>query len=172
MANKHPASRSILCSRETDFPDQDLATDRPSPEQPSTPPSAADEALTRVLAMDPRMGVLRGTLLTLVRRDGRDLTARQLTAFLTVYMDDHIHTVSSMADLLNIARPGVTRILDRLVEFDMVSRQEDRDDRRRVLIRRTQRGAMFFQELVGITSAVAGAPGASFLPVSHQANAA
>src|SRR5262249_22795108 len=64
------------------------------------------------------IGVLHGTLLTLVRRDGRDLTARQLTAYLAVYLDEAPHTVSSLADLLQITRPGVTRIVDRLVEFD------------------------------------------------------
>ncbi len=97
------------------------------------------------------MVVLHGTLLSLVRRDGRDLTARQLTAFLTVYMDDTTHTVSSLATLLNISRPGVTRIMDRLVQFDLVAREEDRDDRRRVLVRRTQSGANFYRELVRIT---------------------
>lgn len=106
------------------------------------------------LASDPRMIVLRGTLLALVRRDGRDLTARQLTAFLTVYMDEATHTVSSLAELLHISRPGVTRIMDRLVQFDLVSREEDREDRRRVLVRRTTRGAVFFRELVGISRSV------------------
>lgn len=108
----------------------------------------------RALAEDPRMTVLRGTLLALVRRDGRDLTARQLTAFLTVYMDEATHTVSSLAELLHISRPGVTRIMDRLVQFDLVAREEDRDDRRRVLVRRTTRGAAFFRELVYISRSV------------------
>jgi DNA-binding MarR family transcriptional regulator len=110
--------------------------------------------LLRALADDPRMIVLRGTLLALVRRDGRDLTARQLTAFLTVYMDETTHTVSSLAELLHISRPGVTRIMDRLVQFDLVAREEDREDRRRVLVRRTTRGAAFFRELVGISRSV------------------
>jgi len=100
------------------------------------------------------MIVLHGTLLSLVRRDGRDLTARQLTAFLTVYMDDTTHTVSSLAELLHISRPGVTRIMDRLVQFDLVAREEDREDRRRVLVRRTTRGAVFFRELVSIARSV------------------
>ncbi len=116
---------------------------------------AADAApMLRTLAGDPRMIVLRGTLLALVRRDGRDLTARQLTAFLTVYMDETTHTVSSLAELLHISRPGVTRIMDRLVQFDLVSREEDREDRRRVLVRRTTRGAAFFRELVNISRGV------------------
>jgi DNA-binding MarR family transcriptional regulator len=108
----------------------------------------------RALASDPRIVVLHGTLLSLVRRDGRDLTARQLTAFLSVFMEEQTHTVSSLAELLHISRPGVTRIMDRLVQFDLVAREEDREDRRRVLVRRTARGAGFFRELVSISRAV------------------
>jgi len=116
---------------------------------------AADSTrVPRALATDPRIVVLHGTLLSLVRRDGRDLTARQLTAFLSVYMDEHTHTVSTLAELLHISRPGVTRIMDRLVQFDLVAREEDREDRRRVLVRRTARGATFFRELVGISRQV------------------
>jgi DNA-binding MarR family transcriptional regulator len=114
-----------------------------------------DSRALRALATDPRIVVLHGTLLALVRRDGRDLTARQLTAFLSVYMDEQTHTVSSLAELLHISRPGVTRIMDRLVQFDLVAREEDREDRRRVLVRRTTRGAAFFKELVGISRIVA-----------------
>jgi DNA-binding MarR family transcriptional regulator len=116
--------------------------------------SQAESRAHRAMAVDPRIVVLHGTLLALVRRDGRDLTARQLTAFLSVYMDEHTHTVSSLAELLHISRPGVTRIMDRLVQFDLVAREEDREDRRRVLVRRTTRGAAFFRELVGISRQV------------------
>jgi DNA-binding MarR family transcriptional regulator len=98
------------------------------------------------------IGVLYGTLLTLVRRDGRDLTARQLTAYLAVYQDEAPHTVSSLADLLRVTRPGVTRIIDRLVEFDLVSREEDSADRRRVRVSRTGRGVAFFRDLSAIAN--------------------
>jgi DNA-binding MarR family transcriptional regulator len=135
--------------------------DRPAPEPAELrledlPGIALDlPRLSRVAAVDPRIVVLHGTLLALVRRDGRDLTARQLTAFLTVYIDEATHTVSSLAELLHISRPGVTRIMDRLVQFDLVSREEDREDRRRVLVRRTTRGAAFFRELLSIIRSVA-----------------
>ncbi len=129
---------------------------RPDDVHPRDAPAATDAGDgLRALAADPGVIVLRGTLLALVRRDGRDLTSRQLTAFLSVYMDDTTHTVTSIAELLHISRPGVTRIMDRLVEFDLVARQEDRQDRRRVLVRRTARGAASFRELVGIIHGVA-----------------
>jgi DNA-binding MarR family transcriptional regulator len=115
----------------------------------------ADHRPTRVLATDPHIVVLHGWLLWLVRRDGRDLTARQITVFLSVYMDEHTHTASSLAELLHISRPGVTRVMDRLVEFDLLGREEDREDRRRVLVRRTTRGTAFFRELVRINRTVA-----------------
>lgn len=107
----------------------------------------ASEEPVRAIRQGGRLAPLYTTLLALVRRDGRDLTARQLTAFMTVYLDVHVHTVSSMADVLNVSRPGVTRILDRLAEYDLVAREEDRDDRRRVLIRRTNRGVAFLREI-------------------------
>jgi DNA-binding MarR family transcriptional regulator len=114
----------------------------------------ADVQIEPALAADPGAVVLRGTLLALVRRDGRDLTSRQLTAFLSVYMDETTHTVTSIAELLHISRPGVTRIMDRLVEFDLVAREEDQQDRRRVLVRRTAHGAAWFRDLVGIIRSV------------------
>jgi DNA-binding MarR family transcriptional regulator len=106
------------------------------------------------LVTDSRIVVFRGTLLSLVRRDGRDLTARQLAAFLAVYMDEKTYTVSGLAELLCISRPGVTRIMDRLIQYDLIAREEAREDRRRVLVCRTASGAIFFAEVVGICGAV------------------
>ncbi len=100
------------------------------------------------------IALIRGTMLELVRRDGRDLTARQLTTLLTVYQEDETLSVSRVATLLNISRPGVTRILDRLVEADLVSRAEDATDRRRVLVRRTRAGARFVRELIEVADSV------------------
>lgn len=101
------------------------------------------------------VALLRGTMLELVRRDGRDLTARQLTTLLTVYLHDDVHSVSSLAKMLNISRPGVTRILDRLVEADLVSRAEDAADRRRVLVHRTPEGARYMRDLNEVAAQVA-----------------
>lgn len=101
------------------------------------------------------IALIRGTMLELVRRDGRDLTARQLTTLLSIYLEDEVHSVSSVARLLNISRPGVTRILDRLVDADLVSRAEDPADRRRVLIYRTASGTDFVRNLIEVSDQVA-----------------
>jgi DNA-binding MarR family transcriptional regulator len=99
---------------------------------------------------EPRVNLIRDVLLALVRRDGRDLTARQLSAFLIVYTRDEVQTVSSLAEMMNISRPGVTRVMDRLVQYELISREEDREDRRRVLARRTGRGLSFYRDLAGL----------------------
>ncbi len=101
------------------------------------------------------IALIRGTMLELVRRDGRDLTARQLTALLSIYLENEVHSVSSVAKLLNISRPGVTRILDRLVDANLVSRAEDASDRRRVLVYRTRSGADFVRDLIEVADQVA-----------------
>jgi DNA-binding MarR family transcriptional regulator len=101
------------------------------------------------------VALIRGTMLELVRRDGRDLTARQLTTLLTVYLEDDVHSVSSLARMLNISRPGVTRILDRLVEADLVSRAEDAADRRRVLVYRTIVGSQYIRDFGDVADHVA-----------------
>jgi len=99
--------------------------------------------------------LIRGTMLDLVRRDGRDLTARQLTTLLTIYLQDEIYSVSMLAKMLNISRPGVTRILDRLVEAGLVSRAEDAADRRRVLVYRTSDGHRYMEQLDTVAEHVA-----------------
>ncbi len=132
-----------------------------SAQKPSRRGNVAAEPASSGPMSDARVSVLRDTLLALVRRDGRDLTARQLTAFLLIYTAETTHTVSTLADEMNISRPGVTRVMDRLVQFDLISREEDREDRRRVLARRTSRGATFFRELAALARDAAEADSAN-----------
>ena len=91
--------------------------------------------------------ILRRTILALVRRDGPDLTARQLGVFLTCYLEDEAQTVRGLAVQLNIARATISRALDRLSEFDLVRRKTDPLDRRSVLVQRTATGAEFLSDL-------------------------
>ncbi|MDQ1079034.1 MarR family transcriptional regulator [Pseudoroseomonas cervicalis] len=101
-------------------------------------------------APDQLIGILRDTVVALVRRDGHDLSARQLGVFLTVYMSEGPHTVRGLAAALNVSKPAITRALDRLGELDLARRKTDPQDRRSVLVQRTVKGAAFLREIRGI----------------------
>jgi DNA-binding MarR family transcriptional regulator len=91
-------------------------------------------------------GVLRTTIVELVRRDGPDLSARQLGVFLTCYLEPEAQTVRGLAAKLGVSKPAITRALDRLTEFDLVKRKTDPLDRRSVLVQRTPAGMSFLRE--------------------------
>jgi DNA-binding MarR family transcriptional regulator len=102
------------------------------------------------MSMEPigqSVDVLRKTIVALVRRDGPDLTARQLGVFLTCYLEDESQTVRGLAADLNVSKPAITRALDRLTEFDLVRRKTDPLDRRSVLVQRTVAGNGFMRDL-------------------------
>jgi DNA-binding MarR family transcriptional regulator len=96
------------------------------------------------------VGILRETIVSLVRRDGTDLSARQLGVFLTCYLHDGGHTVRGLAADLNVSKPAITRALDRLGELDLARRKIDPLDRRSVLVQRTLKGQAFLRELRSI----------------------
>ena len=85
---------------------------------------------------DGMVGILRDTIVSLVRRDGPDLSARQLGVFLTCYLQDGPHTVRGLAADLNVSKPAITRALDRLGELELARRKVDPSDRRSVLVQR------------------------------------
>ena len=100
--------------------------------------------------VDQLVGILRDTIVALVRRDGPDLSARQLGVFLTCYLQDGPHTVRGLAIELNVSKPAITRALDRLGELDLARRKVDPLDRRSVLVQRTLKGAAFLRDMRSI----------------------
>ena len=109
-------------------------------------------------AGDGLAGVLRTTIVELVRRDGPDLSARQLAVFLTCYLDPEAQTVRGLAAQLGVSKPAITRALDRLTEFDFVKRKTDPLDRRSVLVQRTPAGMALLREVRSVLrDAAAGA---------------
>jgi DNA-binding MarR family transcriptional regulator len=106
---------------------------------------------------DQMVGTLRDTVVALVRRDGPDLSARQLGVFLTCYLQDGPHTVRGLAADLNVSKPAITRALDRLGELDLARRKVDPLDRRSVLVQRTMKGAAFLRDLRSIMAEAAAA---------------
>jgi len=102
--------------------------------------------------------VLRDTIVALVRRDGPDLSARQLGVFLTTYLAEGPHTVRGLAASLNVSKPAITRALDRLGELDLTRRKTDPQDRRSVLVQRTAKGATLLRDMSGIMGEAGGLP--------------
>lgn len=86
------------------------------------------------------LGTLRDTVVALVRRDGPDLTARQLGVFLTCYLQERPHTVRGLAAEMGVSKPAITRALDRLGELGLAKRAPDPRDRRSVLVARARHG--------------------------------
>ncbi|ACI50048.1 transcriptional regulator, MarR family [Gluconacetobacter diazotrophicus PA1 5] len=107
---------------------------------------------------DQLISTLRDTVVAMVRRDGPDLSARQLGVFLTCYLQEGAHTVRGLASTLNVSKPAITRALDRLGELDLARRKVDPMDRRSVLVQRTLKGAAYLRELRSIMNEAAGVP--------------
>ncbi len=99
---------------------------------------------------DRLVGILRNTIIALVRRPGPDLTTRQLGVFLTCYLEAEAQTVRGLSAELRISKPSISRSLDRLTEFGLIRRKRDRSDRRSVLVQRTPKGKTFFRDLTMI----------------------
>jgi DNA-binding MarR family transcriptional regulator len=94
--------------------------------------------------------ILRDTVVSLVRREGPDLTARQLGVLLICYLEEGPHTVRGLAARLGVAKPAITRALDRLEEFQFARRMQDPRDRRSIVVARTSEGETFMEHLRGL----------------------
>ena len=82
-----------------------------------------------------------------VRREGPDLTLRQMAILLEIYLQPPPHTVRGLAKTLNVTKPVITRALDTMGSLGFVKRARDERDRRNVIIKRTVEGALFVEKL-------------------------
>lgn len=102
--------------------------------------------MIRNLSSQQVLEIWRDSLVEGVRRDGPDLTARQLALMLTVYLKPLPHTVRGLAQELNIGKPAVTRALDALTKYSFVRRIPDPDDKRSIQVQRTVKGSIYLVE--------------------------
>jgi DNA-binding MarR family transcriptional regulator len=141
-------------------------------DDPSCPGTQKGTIMAVNPSADQLVGILRETVVSLVRRDGPDLSARQLGVFLTCYLLDGGHTVRGLAADLNVSKPAITRALDRLGELDLARRKVDPLDRRSILVQRTLKGAAFLRDLRSImgeaSSTAKRAPQSSASETSHR----
>jgi len=75
-----------------------------------------------------------------------ELTLRQLAILLHVYVAPPPHTVRGLAATFSLAKPAVTRALDRLCGLELMRRKTDEEDKRSILVQRTVKGAVFMTE--------------------------
>ncbi len=95
----------------------------------------------------------RHALVSSVRADTPDLSARQMALMLSVYLSGGPHTVRGLAKELNISKPAISRALDRLGELGYVRRIRDELDRRNVIVQRTVTGSVFLMDFSAMIAA-------------------
>ena len=86
-------------------------------------------------------------ILDLVRGNEQDLTTRQMTVLLTVYLEPPPHTVRGLAGKLGVTKPVITRALDTMGRIGLLTRRRDDADRRNVLVHRTLKGSLAVERL-------------------------
>ena len=120
-----------------------------------------DPQFTDLKALD----IWRRALVSSVRLEAPDLSARQMALLLSVYLTPPPHTVRGLA--LKVSKPAITRAVNRLSELGLARRKTDEADRRSVFIQRTVKGSMFlreFGELIVSAANAGDADNASGLP--------
>jgi DNA-binding MarR family transcriptional regulator len=102
------------------------------------------------------LALWQNVVLETVRRDGPDLSSRQLAILLTVYLTPPPHTVRGLASSLNVSKPAITRALDTLGQLDLLKRKRDDADRRNVLVQRTVKGSVYLRDFGDLVADAAG----------------
>ena len=88
-----------------------------------------------------------------VKHDEPDLSLRQITILLSVYLEPPPHTVRALAAKLIVSKPVITRALDAMGKQGLLTRRRDDADRRNVLIQRTVGGSLYLERLADLVSA-------------------
>jgi DNA-binding MarR family transcriptional regulator len=94
--------------------------------------------------------------LSQVLGDEPDLSVRQMTILLSIYMEAPPHTVRGLAAKLRVSKPVITRALDSMGKAGLVTRRRDDADKRNVLVQRTVKGALYLERLADLITAHSG----------------
>lgn len=115
--------------------------------------------MTLELTATQALGLWHRVSLEQVRHDGRDLTLRQISILLHIYLVPPPHTVRGLAATLGVSKPVITRALDTMGGMGLVDRERDERDRRNVIIKRTVAGALFLEKMGDLIIQEARRPG-------------
>ncbi|MEM7461600.1 MAG: MarR family winged helix-turn-helix transcriptional regulator [Pseudomonadota bacterium] len=105
-----------------------------------------------VLSTEQALKLWQEVSLALVLDNKPDLTTRQMTILLTVYLEPPPHTVRGLAAKLGVTKPVITRALDTMGRMELLKRKRDERDRRNVIIQRTVEGALFLEQFADLVS--------------------
>lgn len=93
------------------------------------------------------LGLWHRVVLEQVREGSHDLSLRQMSILLQIYLVPPPHTVRGLAAQLGVTKPVITRALDTMGTLHLVDRERDQRDRRNVVIKRTLAGALYLEKL-------------------------
>jgi DNA-binding MarR family transcriptional regulator/DNA-binding XRE family transcriptional regulator len=97
---------------------------------------------------NPLLRIFKDAMIAMVRAPGDDLTARQLTLLLKIYMEPRSDTtLLVIADELNMSASGVAVNLHRLEMLQLIVRKKDSSGRRTVSVEATPSGMAYLQAL-------------------------
>mgnify|MGYP001601810447 FL=1 len=89
-------------------------------------------------------------LRNIVLQKGPDLSTRQLSVMLIVYLEQKQHTVRGLAAAIDVSKPVITRCIDTLSILGLVKRVRDEKDKRNIFITRTVKGAVFLTDFAAM----------------------
>lgn len=120
---------------------------------PSSPPAGPSDPLGKAAhgaSLHEALDLWRRVVLSSVRAEAPDLTQRQMSILLTVYLDEPPHTVRGLAEALGVTKPVITRALDSLGQLGLLKRKRDEADRRNVLVQRTVKGSLYLNDFADL----------------------
>ena len=86
-------------------------------------------------------------LTNLSKKNKLNFSIRQITIFLNLYEGTVTGSVKDFAKKLNLAKPVISRALDRLENLGLLKRIQSQEDRRIIIISRTRKGEDFFKHI-------------------------
>ncbi len=101
--------------------------------------------MSRALTSAQSLKLWHDVALAMVHGAEADLSLRQISILLTIYLEAPPHTVRDLARKLKVSKPVITRALDTMGKLELVSRRRDSKDGRNVLIQRTVKGALYLE---------------------------
>lgn len=122
-----------------------VTTDKPELPRPSVRKIQSD----RISRKESLAFWHRVTLAT-VRSDAPDLSARQLAMLMTIYLEDGLHTVRSLAKHLDVTKAAISRATDSLCKLGYIERKPDHRDKRSIVLARTSAGIHYLSEFADI----------------------